>query len=67
MAWARLIGFAGQPGLARTQITTFCYRILHVAARITCGAHRLRLRIHATWRWTSAIATAWQRIHTTLG
>jgi Transposase DDE domain group 1 len=67
VTWTRLIGFSGHPGLARTEITTFRYRILHVAARITHGARQLRLRIDATWRWASAITTAWQRIRTAFG
>lgn len=67
VTWTRLIGFSGHPGLARTEITTFRYRILHVAARITRGARQLRLRIDATWRWASAITTAWQRIRTAFG
>jgi hypothetical protein len=62
VTWARLIGFRDHPGLARAEIGTFRYRVLHVAARITHGARQLRLRIDATWRWASAIATAWQRI-----
>lgn len=67
VAWARLIGFTNHSGLARTEITTFRYRVLHVAARITRGARQLRLRIDATWRWASAIATAWHRIRTAFG
>lgn len=62
VAWAQLIGFTDAPELARCEITAFRYRVLHVAARITRGARQLRLRIDATWRWASAIATAWQRI-----
>ncbi|MDQ1250311.1 MAG: hypothetical protein QG597_4690 [Actinomycetota bacterium] len=49
VAWAQLIN-------------DFRYRVRHVAARITRGARRLRLRIDATWRWAGAIATARQRI-----
>ena len=64
VTWARLIGFTNQLVLARVEITTFRYRVLHVAARITRSARRLRLRIDATWRWASAIPTAWQRIRT---
>jgi hypothetical protein len=67
VTWARLIGFRSQPGLARAEITTFRYRVLHVAARITRGARQRRLRIDATWRWAHAIATAWQRIRTAFG
>jgi Transposase DDE domain group 1 len=67
VTWARLIGFGDQPALARAEITTFRYRVLHVAARITHGARQLRLRIDATWRWAAQIATAWQAIRTAFG
>lgn len=62
VTWARLIGFSDQPALARAEITTFRYRVLHIAARITRGARQLRLRLDTTWRWATPIATAWQRI-----
>jgi hypothetical protein len=65
IARAKLIGFTDHPELARCEIATFCYRVLHIAARITCGARQLRLRIASTWRWAQAIATAWRRIRTT--
>ena len=64
VAWTRLIGFTDHPGLARAEITTFRYRVLHVAARVCRGARQLRLRIDATWRWASAITTAWHAIRT---
>jgi hypothetical protein len=67
VAWTRLIGFANHPQLGRAEITTFRYRVLHVAARITRGARQLRLRIDATWRWAAIIATAWQTIRTAFG
>ena len=62
VAWAKLIGFTGQPSVARCEITTFRYRVLHVAARLTRSARQTRLRIDATWRWATAIATAWRRL-----
>ena len=62
VAWAQLIAFTHSPELARAEIGTFRYRVLHVAARITRGARQLRLRIDTTWRWAAAIATAWQRL-----
>jgi hypothetical protein len=62
IAWAKLIGFTDHPDLARCEIETFRYRVLHVAARITRGARQLRLRIDAAWRWAQTIATAWRRI-----
>ena len=60
VTWAQLIGLRDHPALARCEIATFRYRVLHVAARITHSARQRRLRIDATWRWASAIATAWQ-------
>ena len=62
VAWTKLIGFHDQPDLATCEIGTFRYRVLHVAARITRSARQTRLRIDRTWRWATAIATAWQRI-----
>jgi hypothetical protein len=62
VAWAKLIGFADQPEIARCEIATFRYRVPHVAARITRGARQLRLRIDATWRWAITITTAWHRV-----
>ncbi len=64
IAWTKLIGFADQPELARCEIATFRYRVLHIAARITRGARQVRLRLDATWRWAKAIARAWGRIRT---
>ena len=67
VTWTRLIGFRHDPSLARAEIATFRYRVLHVAARITRGARQTRLRIDATWRWAAQIATAWQAIRTAFG
>jgi Transposase DDE domain group 1 len=64
IAWTKLIGFTEDPDLARCEIETFRYRVLHVAARITRSARQLRLRIDSTWRWAAPIATAWRRIRT---
>ena len=62
VAWTQLIGFTAHRELARCEIDTFRYRVLHVAARITRGARQSRLRIDATWRWATAISQAWQRL-----
>lgn len=62
VAWTKLIGFADDPNLARCEIETFRYRVLHVAARITCGARVIRLRIDSSWQWAQQIADAWCRI-----
>jgi hypothetical protein len=60
----KLIGFTDQPELARCEIATFRYRVLHIAGRITRGARQVRLRLDASWRWATAIAQAWGRIRT---
>jgi Transposase DDE domain group 1 len=62
VAWTKLISFTEEPGLAKCEIGTFRYRVLHVAARITRGARQIRLRIDATWRWATAITQAWQQL-----
>ena len=62
VTWAKLIGFTNDPDLARCEIATFRYRVLHVAARITRGARQIRLRMDATWRWNHAITQAWLRL-----
>ena len=61
VAWSKLIGFADQPALARCEIETFRYRVLHVAARISRGARQTWLRIDASWPWAQAIAAGWHR------
>ena len=62
VAWAKLIGFLDHPDLSTSEIGTFRYRGLHVAARITRGARQIRLRIDANWRWATVISQAWQRL-----
>lgn len=62
VAWTKLIGFNDHPNLATCEISTFRYRVLHVAARVTRGARQIRLRIDTTWRWATAISQAWQRL-----
>jgi hypothetical protein len=63
ITWTKLIGFADHPGLARCEIDTFRYRVLHVAARITHGARQIRLRIDATWRWAAMGTRDHHRLH----
>jgi hypothetical protein len=40
VAWSKLLGFADQADLARCEIATFRYRVLHVAARISHSARQ---------------------------
>ena len=62
VAWTKLIGFADDPDLARCEINTFRYRVLHIAARLTYGARQTRIRLDAGWRWATAIAAGWNLI-----
>ncbi|WUY04945.1 IS1380 family transposase [Streptomyces anulatus] len=48
--------------LATAEPKKLRYRILHVAARITWGSRRLRLRISATWPWRHELAAAFHRL-----
>ncbi len=65
---SRSVVAAGDHLAARSPIAepkTLHYRIVHTAARLARGGRRRCrrcLKIAATWPWTSAITTAWQRI-----
>jgi Transposase DDE domain group 1 len=60
LCWTRLLLLAGD--LAHAEPRKLRYRILHVAARLTRGARRLRLRIAATWPWRDHLLTAYTRL-----
>jgi hypothetical protein len=60
LAWTRLLLLDGD--LATAEPKKLRYRLLHVAARITRGGRRLRLRISATWPWRHELATAFHRL-----
>jgi hypothetical protein len=62
VAWTKTICFTDTPALARCEIATFRYRVLHVAARLTRGARQVRLRIDKTWRWATHIAEGFHRL-----
>jgi hypothetical protein len=62
LAWLKLLALDGD--LARAEPKTLRYRILHAAARLVHGGRRKLLKIAASWPWTEAITTAWQRIQT---
>ena len=49
-------------GLARAEPKSLRYRLLHVAARLTRGGRRLRLRIDRHWPWASQLADALARL-----
>ena len=62
LCWTKLICFDDVPELARCEIATFRYRVLHVAARLSRSSRQLRLRIDATWRWAVHIAEGFHRL-----
>ena len=62
VCWTKQICFADDPELARCEIATFRYRVLHVAARLTRTARQTRLRIDKTWRWAAQIAEGFHRL-----
>ncbi|MBU6530972.1 IS1380 family transposase [Streptomyces mayonensis] len=60
LAWTRVLLLDGE--LATAEPKKLRYRLLHVAARLTRGGRRLRLRISATWPWRTELATAFHRL-----
>lgn len=60
LAWTRVLLLDGE--LATAEPKKLRYRLLHVAARLTRGGRRLRLRISATWSWRHEVATAFHRL-----
>jgi hypothetical protein len=66
VAWTRTILLHDDPALAKAEPKTRRYRLLHVAARLTRGQRRLRLKIEKTWRWAAALASAFHRLHALL-
>jgi len=67
IAWTKLLGFADQPELARCEIGTFRYRVLHAAAQLINKARRTHLRIDAHWPWAEALAAAFGRQRVAFG
>jgi hypothetical protein len=60
LAWTRALLLDGD--LATAEPKKLRYRLLHVAARLTRGGRRLRLRISQTWPWRNELATAFHRL-----
>jgi hypothetical protein len=48
--------------LARAEPKTLRHRLLHVAARLTRGGRRLRLRLDRGWPWAGQLAAAFVRL-----
>ncbi|MFJ9566007.1 IS1380 family transposase [Streptomyces fuscichromogenes] len=62
LAWTRVLLLDGE--LATAEPKKLRYRLLHVAARLTRGGRRLRLRISATWPWRNELVAAFRRLAT---
>ena len=62
VAWTKPVCFADTPDIARCEIDTFRYRILHMAARITRGGRQVNLRLDQTWAWAKTLAAGFERL-----
>ena len=62
VCWSKLLCFADNADLARCEITAFRYKILHMAARITCSGRVVRLRLDRSWFWAKALALGFERL-----
>jgi hypothetical protein len=62
IAWTKLLCFPNTPGITHSEIATFRYRVLHVAARITRSARCLTLNLDQTWPWAASITAGWIRL-----
>ncbi len=60
LAWTRHLLCDGY--LTRAEPKKLRYRLLHVPARITRTARKIRLRLPATWPWAADLAAAFARL-----
>ena len=58
VCWSKLICFADDTELARCDIASFRYSILHMAARLTRSGRVTSLRLDKTWSWAKQLALA---------
>jgi hypothetical protein len=61
ISWAQTLLLHDTPALAKAEPKTLRYRLLHVAARLTRGGRRLRLRLDRQWPWAAQLAAAFGR------
>ncbi|MDA8297676.1 MAG: IS1380 family transposase [Actinomycetota bacterium] len=64
VCWSKLLCFHDEPELARCEIASFRYRILHMAARLTRSGRVTSLRLDRTWSWAKQLALAFSRLRT---
>ena len=62
VAWSKLICFADDALIARCEIDTFRYTILHVAARLARTGRAVHLRIDRGWAWAKTLAIGFERL-----
>ena len=62
VCWSKLICFHDDPELSRCEITSFRYRILHMAARLTRSGRVTSLRLDRTWSWAKQLALGFTRL-----
>ena len=62
VAWSKVICFADNPAIARCEIDTYRYRILHIAARVTRGGRQVNLRLDRNWAWAKTLAAGFGRL-----
>jgi len=61
LAWLRLIALDGD--LAKAEPKALRFRLLSAPARLVTHARKKILKIPPGWAWSTALATAWDRIH----
>jgi hypothetical protein len=62
VCWSKLISFGDEPELARCEIETFRYRVLHTAARVARHGRGRHLRLDRNWSWAKQLALAFTRL-----
>lgn len=64
VCWSKLLCFADDPELARCEIASFRYRILHMAARLARSGRCIYLRLDRHWAWSKQLALGFHRLRT---
>ena len=62
VCWSKLLCFVDDPELARCEIASFRYRILHMAARIARSGLVISFRLDRTWAWSKQPALGFERL-----
>jgi Transposase DDE domain group 1 len=60
--WTQALVLDGE--LAKAEPKRLRYRLLHVAARLVFSGRRGKLHLPATWPWTKALKTAFEKLRT---